>query len=44
MMRAVLDAGGDLSRRDKSGGTPVDIAQAMGRAKLVALMAATAGH
>ena len=39
MMRAVLDAGGDLRRRDKHGRTPVDIARAPGRDKLVAMAA-----
>jgi ankyrin repeat protein len=40
MMRAVLDAGGDLSRRDKEGKTPRDIAATMGRGKLAAAMSA----
>jgi ankyrin repeat protein len=44
MMRAVLQAGGDLTRRDKSGDTPMDIAEAMGRGKLIALMAAPAAR
>lgn len=44
MMRAVLEAGGDLTRQDKSGATPLDIAKAMGRGKLVALMAARAAR
>ncbi len=44
MMRAVLQAGGDLTRRDKSGDTPMDIAKAMGRGKLVAMMAASAAR
>ena len=40
MMRAVLDAGGDLTRRDDKGKTPRDIAATMGRGKLVAAMSA----
>jgi ankyrin repeat protein len=40
IMRAVLDAGGDLGRRDKQGRTPIDVARLMGRDKLLALMAA----
>jgi len=44
MMRAVLEAGGDLTRRDNSGDTPMDIAEAMGRGKLAALMAASASR
>jgi ankyrin repeat protein len=40
IMRAVLDAGGDLGRRDKQGRTPTDIARLAGRDTLVALMAA----
>jgi ankyrin repeat protein len=40
IMQAVLDAGGDMQRRDKQGRTPVDIARQAGRAKLLAAMAA----
>lgn len=40
MMRAVIQAGADLRRRDKQGYTPLVIAQTSGRAKLVALMSA----
>jgi len=40
MMRAILDAGGDLTRRDKEGNTPRDIAKMMGRGKLAAAMSA----
>jgi ankyrin repeat protein len=43
MMQAVLDAGGDLRRRDKQGRTPIDIARLSGRDKLIALMPAAAG-
>jgi len=42
MMRAVLDAGGDLGRCDKQGRTPIDIARSMDRDKLLALMSAAA--
>jgi ankyrin repeat protein len=42
IMRAVLDAGGGLGRRDKQGRTPVDVARLMGREKLLALMSAAA--
>jgi ankyrin repeat protein len=42
IMRAVLDAGGDLGRRDKQGRTPIDVARSMGRDKLLALMSAAA--
>ena len=38
MMRAVLDAGGDLTRRDKQGLTPFDIAKSAGRSKLMPLL------
>jgi ankyrin repeat protein len=38
--QAVLDAGGDLGRRDKQGRTPVDIARLACRDKMVASMAA----
>jgi ankyrin repeat protein len=38
VMRAVLKAGADLTRRDKQGQTPLAIAQISGRAKLVELM------
>jgi ankyrin repeat protein len=38
MMQAVLDAGGDLKRRNKDGHTPLDVALAAGRDKLVAMM------
>jgi ankyrin repeat protein len=34
--RAVLEAGGDLKRRDKGGDMPLDVAEAMGRMKLLA--------
>jgi ankyrin repeat protein len=44
IMRAVLDAGGDLGRRDKQGRTPIDVARLMGRDKLLALMWAAAAH
>jgi ankyrin repeat protein len=40
IMQAVLDAGGDLARRDTQGRTPIDIARLTGRDKLVELMAA----
>ena len=40
MMRAVLDAGGDIARRDKKGYTPRDIARLAGRGKLVEMMSA----
>ena len=42
IMRAVLDAGGDLGRRDKQGRTPIDVARSVGRDKLLALMSAAA--
>jgi hypothetical protein len=34
----VLHAGGDVTLRDNSGGATIDVAQAMRRSKLVALM------
>jgi len=40
MMRAVIQAGADLQRRDKQGYTPLIIARTSGRDKLVALMSA----
>ncbi len=40
MMRAVLDAGGDVTRRDKQGNTPRDIAEMMGRDKMAAALQA----
>lgn len=40
MMRAVLDAGGDVARRDKQGNTPRDIAEMMGRDKMAAVLPA----
>jgi ankyrin repeat protein len=41
-MRAVLDAGGDVGRRDQQGRTPIDLVRLMGRDKLVGLMPAAA--
>lgn len=38
LLRAVLDAGGDVRRRDKQGMTPVDVAKSMRRGKLLAMM------
>jgi ankyrin repeat protein len=38
ILRAVLEAGGDCSRRDREGATPLDIARALGRDKLAALL------
>ena len=38
VLQAVLDAGGDLRRRDKEGRTPVGIARKAGREKLVTMM------
>jgi ankyrin repeat protein len=40
MMRAVIDAGADLARRDKQGYTPPAIARIAGRAKLLEMMGA----
>lgn len=40
MMRAVLDAGGDVTRRDNEGNTPRDIAEMMGRDKMAAALSA----
>ena len=40
MMHAVIDAGGDLKRRDKDGNTARDIAEVMGRGRLAAAMPA----
>ena len=37
---AVIDAGGDLKRRDKDGNTARDIAEVMGRGRLAAAMPA----
>lgn len=42
MMQAVLEAGGDPGRRDKEGSTPLNIAKAVRRAKLVDMMSASA--
>lgn len=42
MMRAVLDAGGDLARRDSGGLTPLDIARVMRREKLITMISAAA--
>jgi len=41
MLQAVLDAAGDCKRRDKEGHTPLDIAKALGRDKLTAMMLRT---
>lgn len=38
MLRAVLDAGGDLTRRDNSGRTPLNVAKMMNRRKLIPLL------
>ena len=38
MLRAVLDAGGDATRRDKLGHTAYDVARIMNRRKLVSLL------
>ncbi len=38
LMRAVLVAGGDRSRRDRSGHTPLQVARAMGRSKMVRIL------
>jgi hypothetical protein len=38
MLRAVVDAGGDLKRRDRLGRTPRDVAAAAGRKKLIPLL------
>jgi ankyrin repeat protein len=40
MMRAVLDRGADITRRDLKGSTPLDVARAAGREKLAAMMLA----
>lgn len=40
MLEALLDAGGDLNRRDRSGNTPIEIARRNGRDKLLSVMAA----
>jgi len=39
-MRAVVDAGADLMRRDKQGCTPPAIAQLAGRKQLLEIMSA----
>jgi ankyrin repeat protein len=39
MLRAVLDAGGDATRRDKLGHTAYDVSRIMNRQKLVSLLA-----
>jgi hypothetical protein len=41
-LRAVLDAGGGLGRRDRQGRTPIDVARLMGRHKPLAFMSAAA--
>jgi len=38
MLQAVLDAGGDLTLRDKEGYTPRNVAERMGRGQLAAIM------
>ena len=38
VMKAILAAGGDPSRIDKEGGTPIDIARVNGREKIGALL------
>ena len=38
MLRAVLDAGGDLKHRDKLGQTPLDVAKIMNRKKLIPML------
>jgi len=38
MLRAVLDAGGDLNRRDRQGRTPLDVAAMSGRKKLIPML------
>jgi ankyrin repeat protein len=43
MTRALLDAGGDLKRRDKDGRTPRDVAIRMSREKMLALLAPATG-
>ena len=40
MLRAVLDAGGDLSLRDKQNCTPLEVARVRKREKLIAMMSA----
>jgi ankyrin repeat protein len=45
LLQAIIDAGADLTRRDKRGGTPLDLARALSgektsREKIVAVMAA----
>jgi ankyrin repeat protein len=39
LLKAVIDAGADLARRDKSNGTPLDLARSLKRDKLLAMMA-----
>jgi ankyrin repeat protein len=39
LLKAVIDAGADLKRRDKSGATPLDVACRAKREKLVAMLA-----
>jgi len=39
LLKAVIDAGADLQRRDKSGSTPLDVACRAKREKLVAMLA-----
>jgi hypothetical protein len=43
LLKAVIDAGADLTRRDKSNGTPLDVARTVkrerSREQLVAMMA-----
>ncbi|MEK6407415.1 MAG: ankyrin repeat domain-containing protein [Acidobacteriota bacterium] len=38
ILKAVLDAGGDSSRKDNEGNTPLELAQAKRRPKIVALL------
>lgn len=38
MLRAVVDAGGDVTRRDKLGHTPLDVARIMNRRKLIPML------
>jgi ankyrin repeat protein len=38
MLRSVLEAGGDVTRRDKLGRTPLDVAKIMKRAKLIPML------
>lgn len=42
VLKAVLDAGGDLKQRDHLGATPLDVARTMARTKLVPLLTAAA--